>query len=409
MDLKSGYPFWAVKNGLMHAFPHLERDLACEIVVVGGGISGALVAHELATHGHEVCVVEARDIAWGSTAASTALLQYEIDTPMTGLMRRYGEADAAMAYRACAKAIGMLQELAQDIGDVGFASTRSLYLASRPRDIGPLHAELALRARHGLPVSWVDAAALRDRWGVVAPGAILSGLAARIDPYRMTYRLFMRLQQAGVQVFDRTCIARITAATRGVSLRTVDGASLRADHVVLATGYAAQSWLTRQVAHNRSTYAFITDPLPAAQLRAMGDTLLWETARPYVYLRSTDDGRVLVGGADDAVDLPSRRDRRVRYKSHTLQRKVGRLIPDLRLLPAFAWAGTFAETDDGLPFFGPHAQYGPRVHFAMAYGGNGITYSALGARVIRALVERRRHRLLPLFSFARLQHAPDAS
>jgi len=71
VDLKSGYPFWAIRNGLMHAFPRLERDLRCEIVVIGGGISGALIADELAAHGHEVAVIEQRDIGWGSTAAST--------------------------------------------------------------------------------------------------------------------------------------------------------------------------------------------------------------------------------------------------------------------------------------------------------------------------------------------------
>lgn len=38
----------------------------------------------------------------------------------------------------------------------------------------------------------------------------------------------------------------------------------------------------------------------------------------------------------------------------------------------------------------------------MAYDGNDITYSMLGARLVRALLERRRHRLLPLFSFGRL-------
>ncbi len=27
MDLKSGYPFWAVKNGLMYAFPQLVTTL----------------------------------------------------------------------------------------------------------------------------------------------------------------------------------------------------------------------------------------------------------------------------------------------------------------------------------------------------------------------------------------------
>ena len=52
MDLKSGYPFWAIKNGLMHAFPPLQQDLRCEVVVVGGGITAALIADELVQHGH---------------------------------------------------------------------------------------------------------------------------------------------------------------------------------------------------------------------------------------------------------------------------------------------------------------------------------------------------------------------
>lgn len=405
MKLKSGYPYWAVKNGLMHAFPRLERDASCEVAVVGGGISGALIANELATHGHEVCVVEGRDIGWGSTAASTALLQYEIDTHMTDLARRLGEADAALAYHACADAIGMLRQVATEVGEVGFADMRSLYWASRRRDLKPLQEEMAFRAKHGLAVSWIGAAALGETWGLHAPGAILSSPAARIDPYRMTYRTLMRLERMGVPVYDRTHIAHLEPRPRGIRLYTDDGACLHAGNVVLATGYEAQPWLAQRVARNRSTYAFITDPMPASALRGVDDTLLWETARPYLYLRSTEDHRMLVGGADDAVDLARRRDLRVRSRTRQLVRQAARVLPDLELTPTFAWGGTFAETEDGLPFFGPHAQYGHHVHFAMAYGGNGITYSMLGARLIRALLERRRHRLLPLFSFARLDRA----
>ena len=41
MDLKSDCPFWAVRNGLMRAFPPLDGDLRCEVAVVDGGITGA--------------------------------------------------------------------------------------------------------------------------------------------------------------------------------------------------------------------------------------------------------------------------------------------------------------------------------------------------------------------------------
>ena len=402
MDLKSGYPWWAVKNGLLHAFPPLQQDLRCDVAVLGGGISGALIADELAAHGHAVVVIDRRDVGWGSTAASTALLQYEIDTPMTALAGRYGEADAVLAYRSCAEAIGLLQAKAAEVRDVGFARTDSLYWASARRHVRALHREFELRRRHGFDVDWLDRDALRAGFGLDAPGAILSHVAARMDPYRMAYRLLQRLEKRGAGVFDRTTVASIRASSRGVTLRTPEGFEVRAGHVVLATGYEAQQWLDRRVAKNRSSYAFVSDPIAASALGALANTLTWETKRPYLYLRSTDDGRLLVGGADDAIDIPARRDARVGKKACVLLEKVLALWPRLPLAIDFAWAGTFAETGDGLPFFGPHPQHGPRVHFAMAYGGNGITYSMVGAGLLRALIERRKHPLAALFSFARL-------
>lgn len=403
MDLKSGYPFWAVKNGLLHAFPPLQCDLRCDVAILGAGITGALIADEFAAHGHDVAVIEQRDVGWGSTAASTALLQYEIDTHMVDLARQYGEADAALAYRACADAIPMLQARATDIRDVDFARMRSLYYASKRRHRADLQDEFALRKKHGLDVEWLEPDDIHERYGFNAPAAILSGLAARVDPYRMAYRLLMRLQKRGAGVFDRTAVERIATSARGVELRTSDGHAIRARHVVLAAGYANQRWLKQKVARNRSSYAFITDPIAGDALGSLRDTMAWESARPYLYLRSTGDGRLLVGGEDDAIDVPARRDAQVEKKARTLMKQVEALFPHLPMTPAFSWAGTFAETDDGLPFFGAHEQHGPRVLFAMAYGGNGITYSMLGAGLLRALIERRRHPLAKLFSFARLE------
>ena len=402
MDLKSGYPYWAVKNGLMHAFPQLDADLACDVVVVGGGITGALIAHELTTHGHAVAVVEQRDIGWGSTAASTALLQYEIDTHMVDLAKQYGEDQAASAYLACAEAIPMLQALARKVGDVDFARMESLYYASRRRDVGAMRDEFGMRQRHGFDMEWLEPGDLKERFGIAAPAGILSALAGRIDPYCMAYRLLASVAKRGGGVYDRTCIDSLETTSRRVHLRTSSGFSIRAGHVVFAAGYANQRWLRERVAKNRSSYAFITDPIDADALGPLADTMVWESARPYLYLRSTGDGRLLVGGEDDAVDVPARRDRRVEKKTRTLVKKVEALFPELPLQPAFSWAGTFAETADGLPFFGPHAQHGPRVHFAMAYGGNGITYSMIGAGLLRALIERKKHPLAKLFSFERL-------
>ncbi|HEY0922935.1 FAD-dependent oxidoreductase [Rheinheimera pacifica] len=402
MDLKSGYPFWAIKNGLMCAFPQLQADIHCDVVVVGGGITGSLIADELATHGFDVVVVEQRDIGWGSSAASTALLQYEIDTHMVDLAAMYGETQAVLAYKACATAIADIGKLANELGDVDFSLQHSLYYASKRSDKAALREEYLLRKKHQFAMQWLDATGVKEQFGIKAPCAILSKQAGCIDPYRMASRLLLRLAERGGRVFDRTVIASIKPTANKVTLRTAEGHQIHTKHVVMAAGYASQKWLKQPVAKNRSSYAFITDPMAAEDLGWLASTMAWESARPYLYMRTTGDNRLLVGGDDDDTDIPARRDKRVESKAKGLVKKVEKLLPQLTLRPAFSWGGTFAETEDGLPFFGEHPQWGPRVLFAMAYGGNGISYSMIGAGLLRATIEGRSHPLAQLFGFSRL-------
>ena len=401
MDVRSGYPFWTVKNGLLANFPSLQQGRRCEIAVIGAGVTGALVATELAAHGHEVLLLDEGAAGWGSTAASTALIQYEIDTHLTELARLHGEADALLAYRACAAAVLRLGEIAGALRDVGWQRCDSVYFAGRPSHAKRLAEEFALRKRHGFDVEWLDAARLRERYGFSAAAAGRLTMAAALDPYRLTARLLQRLHRGGSEIYERSGVEAIEAGRRDVRLRTRDGCVVRAARVVVAAGYASQRWLRQRVARNRSSYAFVSEPIAAAALGPLRDTLLWESSRPYLYLRGTRDGRLIVGGEDDALDLPARRDRRVARKACRLLARAQALFPQLPLQPAFCWGGTFAETRDGLPYFGAHPQYGPRVLFALAYGGNGITFSVIGAQLLRALIERRAHPLRTVFGFGR--------
>jgi glycine/D-amino acid oxidase-like deaminating enzyme len=402
MDLKSGYPFWAVKNGLGAVFPPLERDVRCDLLVIGGGITGALFADRFARDGLDVVVLDQRDVGWGSTAASTAMLQYEIDTHAVDLAQRYGEEAAITAYRACLEAVHSVRRRAAQLR-VDQSPAESLYLASSRRDARAMADEFALRLKHGIAVEWLGPAELRARYRASAPGAILSRDGAWLDPYAMALALLRAATRAGARVHDRECVTGLQAGSRGVVATTASGARIRAARVVVAAGYASQRFLKDAVAKNRSSYAFASDHHVADEHATLRGTMVWESARPYFYLRSSGDGRFVAGGEDDAVDIPARRDARVDAKAKKIARRVTRALPDVRLTPAWAWAGTFAETFDGLPFLGPHPQWGPRVFFAMAYGGNGITFSQIGTGILAADLARRAHPLRDLFSFQRLE------
>lgn len=402
MDLTGGRPFWPVKNGLIRTYPRLAEPVSCDVCVVGAGITGALIAYHLHRARMKVCVIDSREVGWGSTSASTALLQYENDAEMQELGRKYGAADALLAYRESEKAIDTLRKLAATLRGVEFQPMQSLYFASRWYHQRRLEKEGELRKANGFSLEVLDRQAIADRFSIDSPAALLTKKAAQVDPYRFAHQLLAQVQGNGGLVHARTEMKRFDTVRGGVRVQTEHDVEIRCQHLVLAAGYENELWLDQKVAKNRSSYAFVSEPMKG-ELGALERTLVWESARPYLYMRSTADQRLLVGGEDDDINIPLRRDARIGRKAETLTKRIAKLLPHLEVKVAFAWAGTFAETDDGLPFFGTHEQHGPRVHFAMAYGGNGITYSLIGAELLCESLQGNRHPCAALFSFDRLE------
>jgi glycine/D-amino acid oxidase-like deaminating enzyme len=67
---------------------------------------------------------------------------------------------------------------------------------------------------------------------------------------------------------------------------------------------------------------------------------------------------------------------------------------------AYAWAGTFGTTKDGLPYLGVHPRF-PHTFFALGYGGNGITFSLMAAEILRDAFLGRKNHDARLFRFGR--------
>ncbi len=398
MNLHSSHPYWSVRNGLLQAYPPLERDVRSDAVVIGGGITGALLSDALVRAGSTCTIIDRRDIGQGSTSASTALLQYEIDTPLHDLAARIGRRPAERAYRLGVKAIGQIAALCQG-SDSSFASRPSLLLARDERALEELELELKARRKARLDVSWVGSSELRRRYGVDRTGAIRSAVAGEVDPYRLSHWLLTRhVNGGGLRVFDRTKALAYEINSRGVVLRTDRGPTIRAKSVFFASGYETREFFPRRIVRIRSTYATISEPM--ADLDWWGErALLWETGDPYLYSRTTPDNRIIVGGEDDAITGARERDGQLGRKAAALRRKFTNLT-GRTFESAFSWAGPFGSTKDGLAYIGPHPSF-PRAYFALGFGGNGITFSAIAARILRDLFLGKANADAALFCFRR--------
>jgi len=399
--IRSSGPYWLLRNGIGDARDALTTSLDCDVAIIGAGITGALVADSLVETGRRIVMLDSRDVALGSTAATTALLQYEIDTHLSELTQRLGADRAARAYLACASSFALLERRFPELLKLaGYRRRPSLYLASNERALAPLRAELEARSAIGLACEWVDEPELRRRFGCHRPGAILSALAAELDPVRFTQALMSSVGRHGVRIFARSPVEAIHGEGEGLRLEIRGGHRVHAAHVVVAAGFESRDFLPREVADIDNTYALVTEPVQD-RVRLEALPLIWESARPYLYMRGTPDGRLMIGGADVPFSSATARDavlpRQIRKLAAQYRDLFGEDLPPV----SYAWGGSFASTRDGLPFIGRVPDLHPRLQFALCYGGNGITYSVLAGEMLRAGIEGLAHPMEEVFGFSR--------
>lgn len=401
MDLHSGLAYWIVKNQLFNYYNPLEDDLTIDVAIIGSGITGALVSHELCMAGIPCAVFDKRTIATGSTAASTAQLQYEIDVPLSEMIDDMDEDTAVRAYHASLQSISDIEEVFKTTGlRPDFKRVSSIFLASNRQGLRLLEREYELRKQHDLPVDFLDDNALATAHHIDGLGALKNNEAAQMDCYQAaTGLLKYHMKKSGLSLYSHTPIVDYDERRGGYVLRTEEGKSIKCKYVVVAAGFEAGKFLPRQVMDLQSTYALVSQPVAESQLWPER-SLIWDTASPYFYMRTTADNRMMIGGEDVPFKNPERRDRLLRWKIKRLEKQFKKIYPEIPFVVDMAWCGTFSSTKDGLPYIGTWPGR-KRMFFALGYGGNGITFSMIAAQVIKNKLKGAKDDREQVFGFER--------
>lgn len=383
-DLRTSRPLWADSPGLGVPVRPLKKAISVDVAIVGAGISGAFMAHEL-SHDHTVAVLDRRPPLTGSTMASTAMLQWEIDLPLTALTDKIGPEKARRAYLRSFSAVDALKRIVAEERIVcGLKDKSSLYLAGDAWGHRALETEAQARAEIGLDSAYLKPSDLRDRFGIDRTGALFSSGSAGADPARLAAGLLRRAQAKGAKVYSPVEVMKAVSDPDGVTLLTDAGHAVRARSVVFCCGYEFPDDVPTPGAEIISTWALATKPRTPcpAWLR---DALVWEASDPYLYFRMGGDGRLIIGGEDEASPDAHEDQARLKRKCETISAKLKRLLPELEFEIDYSWAGAFGESATGLPSIGPVPDM-DHTWAVMGFGGNGITYSVIASQVVGTAV-----------------------
>lgn len=343
------------------------RGNRLNVVVIGAGIIGALIAYHLCRRGASVTVIDQQTPGSGASGRSFAWINATAKLPASyhDLSRRSLEMWGRFA--------GQLE------ADVGLRWGGRLQWAATREGAAELHERVQQLLQWGYPCRMVNESEMRELEPGLSPGpvaaAMYSDIDGTVDPEKVITACLQQATQWGMKLHQETpaigftLAERETGDVRVTAVKTEKG-DLPCEVVVLAAGVGSTQ-LAAMAAINLPQpvspgVTIKTDPRPPL-LRTV--PVLYpprlEDGRPEIHLRQSSDGVVTVGEPkEESLNLNDSQ----QHAEDMLARAI-HYLPGLAGARAIASAVTYRPMPrDGYPVLG-FSQAAPNVYVALTHSG----------------------------------------
>ena len=384
MNIHNGSLYWPTTTKAFEPKIAVHPLDMYDVVIVGAGMSGSLTALALAEAGLQVALLDKRVMGSGSTSANTGLLQYSNDIMLHELIDQIGEKDAVRFYQLCYEAMDHLELVAKSLDeDPDFIRRPSLCFASEENDVEKLKAEYITLQKYNFPCDYLGRNEIASKFSFEKDGALLTLGDAEVNPLKFVQGVLRKAENLGVHLFPYTEVIDVVDVSDHLDIRT-SGQNFFAKNIVYTTGYETTPVGKRVGADINRSYVMVSNVV-----KDLTDwheqALIWETQRPYLYARTCKEGRIIVGGLDEDKPEAPQSDELIMKRAENLLKQIKELFPQYDLSIDYAYAASFGESIDNLPFIGQHPTK-EKHYYLLGYGGNGTVYSMLGSHILRDLL-----------------------
>jgi glycine/D-amino acid oxidase-like deaminating enzyme/nitrite reductase/ring-hydroxylating ferredoxin subunit len=369
-------------NVIIPAGEHLPGRVVTEVCVIGAGITGLSVAHQLLREGRRVVVVDRGRIGEGETSRTTAHLASALDDRFMRLERLHGADGAHMAAQSHRAAIDCIESfVAREGVDCDFRRLDGYLVLGDGQSADLLEHELAAARRAGLD----DVEHVGDIVLGVGPRrpALRFPRQGELHPMRYMAALASAIQREGGIIYTN---ARVESIENHPLEVVVHGERrILADAVVIATNTP----VTNRVTLHTKQAPYRTYVVGLSVPRGLvPPALFWDTEDPYHYLRTargegTED-ILIVGGRDHKTGQAD--DGLQRWAA--LEEWARARFPEAGAA-RHRWSGQVLEPVDGLAYIGKNPGSDEAIFVATGDSGHGMTHGTIAGLLLGAMLGGR--------------------
>lgn len=387
MQKTDGEIYWKKKTKIQKIYPYLTNDISTEVLVIGGGITGALTTYFLAKEGVKVTVVEKNIIGYGTTLTAPAILEYQSDMDMYKLEKILGVKGAERIYKLCLNGIDIIEEIDKEFDrNTGYKRQDAIYFTNKYMQKSNMSKEFEVRKKAGFDAALLDSHNILN----VSSAILTKNASGIINPYMFTQGLFEYLSTfKNVRIYENTEVKKCTPMYDFVECRTNNDFKITAGNVIFTSGIDTLKYLGNINVDLYKTFTLVSKPLIDQEY--LSDRKINFTARdsldPYHYIRFDNNGRIIFSG-ENAKYTPRFMDDK--YMENFSSDKYKRLYNSmLRIFNTqdnipidYTYSSTFVSTKDNLPIIDEIPNM-PNCFCNLGFGSNGILYSAIGAKMLK--------------------------
>ena len=394
MEYIKGRPYFCFSDSQIKQYPYLKKDLSCEVLIIGGGIDGA-IANFYLSQKYDVVLVDKGRLGYACTSCATALLEYQLDEFAKDLKKYLNKQEVVMAYQMGLNAIQKIKKFIAKYGNFCNFNLRPTFLFTNSCwSVKNMVSEFEFRKNNGFDCELFTSKNNPFSFPIKC-GIYCKNGGGEFNPYLFEKQMIENSSNQN-NIYENTHIIQLIKQKDGYIAITNFGEKIYCKKVIVATGFNWELIHKEDLCERFVSYSIVTEPLK--DFSWYNKALIHDESEPYHYMRLLDDGRIIFGGEDTKFKQKLISEKKANKKYNQLTKDLIKLFPELKNINIdYKFCGAFGTTNNNLGLIG-ESTIDKDILLFISCGANGIINAMAGIEVIDDILSGNQNKLQKIFS-----------